>query len=390
MSSNHQERGGNRQLENVPNRPHQPYGIWPIISGLWVLMMLVTTLQEYLVQGSDFHSTLRFAMAHWLPWVVLTPGVTWLCAVFTLERGLWKKRLAVHLAVCSTISLALGEISYRMGPPPALRKLLKAEALVNFPHSISDIFLRFAPFQFPIYWAIVGLTHASLFYDRARERERHAAILESHLNQSRLQTLQMQLNPHFLFNTLNSIASLIHENPRMADEMVASLSEFLRLTLKTSDHAELTLREELVFVENYLAIEQVRFGARLQVEKQIETEALSALVPVLLLQPLVENSIKHGLEKQLAPIVVRITARRENQSLLLEVADNSRNRIEPATWHEGVGLANTRARLRETAGAAASLDLRLSAEGGLIAAIKLPWRCQTTPDPAAESARIGS
>ena len=206
--------------------------------------------------------------------------------------------------------------------------------------------LRQAMFQFPIYWAIMGVAHAFVFYERARERERHAVMLETGLTKAQLQTLQMQLNPHFLFNTLNSIASLIHENPRAADKMIGSLSDFLRLTLKTSGRSEVTLREELEYLDHYFTIEQIRFGDRLRVEKQIDPAVLNLLVPVLILQPLVENAIKHGVEKQLSPVLVRITAKFASDFLQLQVADNGRGLkdVANAKLAEGVGLSNTRAR----------------------------------------------
>lgn len=354
-----------------------------LISGFWVLVLLVTALQDWLLQGADFMATLRFGAAQWLPWTFLTPAIVWLSAAFTLERGQWQKRLAVHLVVCAAVTIILGVLSYWARPPPFARQSRRETAGPPRPQpSLVEIILRRAPFQFPIYSAIVGIAHTFVFYERSRERERHAAILESRLTRSGLQTLQMQLNPHFLFNTLNSIASLIHENPRVADEMVGSLSEFLRLTLKTSDRSEVTLREELDFPDHYLAIEEVRFGARLRVEKQVEPAALNALVPVLILQPLVENAIKHGVEKQVAPVLVRITAKCRGGSLLLQVVDNGRGFKDLASgkFAEGVGLSNTRARLQELAGAAASLQFNTPPEGGLVVEILIPWRSAPTDE----------
>jgi len=230
--------------------------------------------------------------------------------------------------------------------------------------------------QFLFYLAILGVAHAFVFYERARDRDRRAVLLEAGLAKARLQTLQMQLKPHFLFNTLNSIASLIPENPRAADEMIGSLSDFLRLTLKTSDLFEITLGEELEYLDHYLAIEQVRFGERLVVEKHIEPAALDSLVPVLILQPLVENAVKHGVEKQMAPVTVRITARRVGEFLRLQVADNGCCLKDAAKDRlvEGVGLANTRARLRELAGAAAAMEFRMPPQGGLAVEIQIPWQ----------------
>jgi LytS/YehU family sensor histidine kinase len=189
----------------------------------------------------------------------------------------------------------------------------------------------------------------------------------------------MQLQPHFLFNTLNSIASLIHEDPRAADEMIGSLGDFLRLTLNTSDRLEISLCEELLYLDSYIAIEKIRFGGRLRVEKQIEPAAFDALVPALVLQPLLENAVKHAVEKQSAPVLVRITAGRAGNSLRLQVTDDGHGLKDAAKDKliEGVGLSNTRSRLQEVAGRAASLDLSLPPEGGLRVQIQIPWRTAT-------------
>jgi len=184
----------------------------------------------------------------------------------------------------------------------------------------------------------------------------------------------MQLNPHFLFNTLNSIASLVHEQPR-AEEMIEALSDLLRLALDASARQEVTLREELHFLDRYLLIEQIRFGERLRVEKQIDVSALDALVPILILQPLVENAVKHGIESQLAPGVIRVTAERAGKALILLVKDEGRGRAaSQGPLREGVGLSNTRSRLKELYGGRASLVLKPGAAGGFAAEVQLPWR----------------
>ena len=320
----------------------------------------------------------------------MTLAIVWFSTAFTLERGQWQERLVVHLAVCPAVTTILGVLSYRAGPLPFGRQPRPETAEPPPPQpSLAEIMLRRAPFQFPIYWVIVGVARAFVFSERAREREAYAVILESRLTKSRLQTVQMQLNPHFLFNTLNSIASLIHEHPRVADEMICSLREFLRLTLKTSDRSEVTLREGLDFLEHYLAIEQVRFGERLRVEKQIESATLNSLVPVLILQPLVENSIKHGVETPVAPVLVRITAMRGGNSPRLQITDNGRGLKDLAggKFAEGVGLSNTRARLQELAGTAASLDFGTPPEGGLVTEIHIPWRSAPSDDAPDSSIR---
>jgi two-component sensor histidine kinase len=248
--------------------------------------------------------------------------------------------------------------------------------------------LRLSTFQLPTYLAMLGAAHALLFYRRASDRERQGAELESRLAHARLDALRMQLNPHFLFNTLNSIASLVYDQPRAADEMIGSLSDLLRLTLNASDRQEVTLREELDFLDHYLRIEQTRFGERLKVERQIDAEALESQVPILILQPLVENAVKHGIEEQLAPGVIAITARREGDLLHLSVSDNGRGPETDADGKlkEGVGLSNTRGRLRELYGEQASMKLGTPKNGGFLVELQIPWR-RVTIDTANKPAK---
>ncbi len=349
---------------------------WIPISAFWILITLASALQELLILRGEFWETFRFTGSLWLPWAVLTPFIFWFTVANTLDRSYWRGRLLRHFILCLVIAIPLGLISHWAGPPrPRKSSQPQSEVQPDSP-TLMEIILRRGIFQFPIYWSIVAIAHAFIFSQRVRDREQQTLHLEARLATSRLQALQMQLNPHFLFNTLNSIASLVHENPRAADEMITSLSEFLRLTLKTSDRSEVSLREEMEFLDHYLAIEQIRFGDRLRIEKQIAPEFLAASVPVLILQPLVENAIKHGIEKKLGPGVVTITASRTGDTLQLQVRDNGHG-LQPtagAPIPEGVGLSNIRARLHELAGDTAALQIRNLVESGFVAEIRLPWQ----------------
>jgi signal transduction histidine kinase len=378
--------------------PSQPARYWVMVSIFWVIITLATALRDWLTWGGDYLQTLRFGASMWLPWAAVTPGIVWFSTAFPLERSRWRWRFAAHLGLLAIIMVLFGFVTHWVGRPPFSRYPANAPSmaarippLVGPPPEVpvSDIILHEAMAQFPIYWAIVGMAHAFLFYERSRERERHAGMLEAGLAKARLQTLQMQLQPHFLFNALNSIASLIHENPSAADDMIGSLGDFLRLTLNTSDRLEISLCEEIVYLDSYIAIEQIRFGERLRVEKQIEPAALDALVPVLILQPLLENAIKHGVEKQSVPVLVRISAWRAGNSLRLQVTDDAHGLKDAAkdSMVEGIGLSNTRSRLREVAGKASSLDFSLPPQGGLVVQIQLPWR--TAAETLTSQARPG-
>ncbi len=369
--------------EATPTAPASTSRYWIPISAFWALITLAAALQEWLILRGEFWPAFRFAGSIWLPWSFLTPIIIWFTNTNTLDRSRWQKRLTRHLILCLVIAIPLGLISHWAGPPPRKNSQSQSSSKEDQP-TIMEIILRRGIFQFPIYWSIVAIAHAFIFSQRAREREQVALHLETRLAKSRLQALQMQLNPHFLFNTLNSIASLVHENPKASDEMITSLSEFLRLTLKTSDRSEVPLREEMDFLDHYLAIEQIRFGDRLCVEKRVEPALLGAQVPVLILQPLVENAIKHGIEKKLGPGVVTITAQRNGEALHLQVQDNGRGLQTGSVGKisEGVGLSNIRARLRELAGDSAALQISSSPEGGFVAEIRLPWR--TIPSRASQ------
>jgi hypothetical protein len=227
-------------------------------------------------------------------------------------------------------------------------------------------------FRLPIYIALISAAHALHFYRRSKERERRSLELEANLAKSRLQALTMQLQPHFLFNALNAIAALVHKNPDAADEMLAALSDLLRLTLETSQEQELPLRRELEFVQRYLMIEHVRFGDRLRFELDVAPDTEAALVPTFLLQPLVENAVRHGLEPRSGSGKLTIRARRENGTLRLSVGDNGVGMSDEKPGREGIGLANTRARLRELYDGAASMELRNN--GGLTVELTLPYR----------------
>jgi two-component sensor histidine kinase len=225
------------------------------------------------------------------------------------------------------------------------------------------------------YAAIVGLAHSVHYYRCFRERERRALFLESNLAQARLSALQAQLQPHFLFNALNAIAALLRRDPRAAEVTVTSLSELLRLTLSQSGKQEIPLREELHFLERYVEIQLTRFGDALRFEQEVEPAALECLVPTLVLQPLVENAIRHGFEPTGNPGLVRVSAQRQDQRLLLKVTDNGAGFALESNeeTQKGIGLSNLRARLEALYGANQKLELTNQPEGGAAVRIELPW-----------------
>lgn len=254
------------------------------------------------------------------------------------------------------------------------------EFVFGTPTTATAHFLRLAmlrtQFTVPIYWCIICICWVIGHFQEARERERRTLQLEARLTEANLQSLKMQLQPHFLFNTLNAISSLIHENPNAADDMIGSLSQFLRTTLEMSAKNEIPLQIELRFLELYLEIQQTRFGERLRIQSEISSSALQALVPPLVLQPLVENSIRHGIESCENGGTVIIRAWQKNDLLRLEIADDGEGfsggqLLRPGN---GIGLSNTEARLQALYGTKHHFTLAANEPRGAIVTIEIPFR----------------
>ena len=231
--------------------------------------------------------------------------------------------------------------------------------------------------NFSIYALLVGIAHLGLYSRRSREREQAAERLARGLTEARLQALKMQLQPHFLFNTLNAIAALIPDDAKPARRMLARLGDLLRVTLEHEETQEVTLREELAFLEPYLEIEQARLEDRLTVVMKISPETLEARVPHLILQPLVENAIRHGIAARIEPGRVEISATRAPHDgfLHLEVRDDGRgvDRADEARTRRGVGLTNIRSRLEQLYNGQHRFELENHAEGGVLVRITLPF-----------------
>lgn len=250
------------------------------------------------------------------------------------------------------------------------------EAGISFPFTLRPHFAQTVWFGVLIGVLVISLVTAVwYFYKRDRDRELQASKLESKLSQAQLQILEMQLQPHFLFNTLNGIMVLIKHEPDMASRMIARLSEFLRLTLESAGEQEVTLRRELEYLNRYIQIEQLRFGDRLTVEQRVDPDDLEALVPNLILQPLVENAIRHGVSKRRGPARISVEARRENGSLTIHVRDNGGGLDggDGEGVKEGIGIRNTRTRLQYLYGAAQGFDLSSPEGGGVDVRLTIPY-----------------
>lgn len=225
------------------------------------------------------------------------------------------------------------------------------------------------------YAAIAGFAQTVHFHRRAREREGREAALEAQLTKARLNALQAQLHPHFLFNALNAISTLLRRDPRAAQDALASFSELLRLALCQSTQPEVTLREDLEFLRRYVEIQQTRLGDRLHFEEVIAPEVLDVLVPALFLQPLVENAIRHGIEPSANPGVVRVIVQPQGERLVVTVQDNGAglsNKENERSGGAGIGLLNLRSRLESLYGDRQKIDFGPQPEGGVTVRVELP------------------
>ncbi|MEK7727201.1 MAG: histidine kinase [candidate division KSB1 bacterium] len=304
-----------------------------------------------------------------LLWFLLTPAIVALATRFPIERKRWLPRVGLHLLFAALLSFAQQTL-YN------LIALFVQAAPVSFARVSQLVIVNF-DYGLLIYFVILLVQHAWRYYERLQAEQVRAAQLQGELATAQLQALKMQLHPHFLFNTLNTISVLIQEEPRVAGRMVELLSDLLRYTLKSSGAQEVTLQQELEFLKLYLEIEQTRFGERLTVEINVAPETLVAHVPNLILQPLVENAVRHGIAKRRGLGVIAISAEREHGALRLRVRDHGNGFAASGTDYNygragydtndnaGIGLANTRARLHTLYGAHAYFKLEKSATGAL-------------------------
>jgi two-component system, LytTR family, sensor kinase len=344
-----------------------------------VLGAIAAGQHHYLMVDGGGDLTARHAlvmgMPYWFLWILLAPLIAWLIRRVPFEGPWLAPRLAVHLLAAVTLSLLHGflqtTLRYFLGADMGLPSLsaLPAHALWMAVGSLT--------YGLPGYCAVLSLLYAANYYRRFRERERAASQLAVQLAQARMDALRSQLNPHFFFNAMNSIAMLVRARQNdQAVRALAGLSDLLRYVLQENPPERVPLAEELGFLERYLAIERVRFQDRLQVTVEADPETLEASVPNLILQPLVENAIRHGISRRAAAGLVRIGARRDGTRLELAVQDDGPGPDGGATPipTAGVGLRNTRARLLQLYGDDQSLELIPAQPGGTIARIRIPFQ----------------
>ena len=318
---------------------------------------------------------------YWYVWAIFTPAIVWLSQHFRFERKGLVRAVLIHLpsvalfslAHIAAMSTALWWLAVVDGRTFSWWAEFKASALKNF------------DWEMMTYWAIAGLSHAVLYYRESRDRAIRASQLETRLIAAQMAALRQQLQPHFLFNTLHAISALMHRDVEAADRTLMKLSDLLRMTLEHVGHQEIPLHAELDFLSKYLDIEQTRFADRLVVRFDIEPETLDTLLPTLLLQPLVENAIKHGVSRKNGPGHVDIRARRDHDKLWIEVRDDGLGLSETAldALQKGIGVSTTRARLQHQFGADYRFEFH-RLEEGVAVVVALPWRTEHCPIPENE------
>jgi two-component system, LytTR family, sensor kinase len=340
---------------------------WVLAFACWTCVAFFFASQTYLLykySGGQAHWGIVFEinLCEWYGWAVLAPGIIALARRFPLEKESWRRNLPFHLAAGVAVALIKWQLNNLLRH--YVLSLDQGTSLISGFHQ-----------SLVTYWLLVGATQAYLYYRRYRQGELRSAQLSAQLAQAQLQALRMQLHPHFLFNTLNAISTLVHRDPAAADRMIARLSELLRLTLENVGVQEVRLAQEIEFLESYLEIERARFADRLAVKMEIEPEALDARTPYLILQPLVENAIRHGVAARSSAGRIVVSARRDNGMLVLQVSDDGPGMpLGSIGSRTGLGIASTRERLEKLYGGHQRFELQRAELGGLLVTLVFPFR----------------
>jgi two-component system LytT family sensor kinase len=307
-----------------------------------------------------------------LTWAAFTPLVLAAGRRWPLGSGSWWRTIPPHLgrmALLAPVQIITSDVLHYLGL--AVLELQPPGTLWSFLVGLSSGIVWGILTGYLYYWLILGIQAAFIYQRMYREQRVAAAELEGRLNEAKLEALRLQLHPHFLFNTLNAISGFSGIDPERARRMIARLGELLRRTLDAGTAAELPLSQELELLAPYFEIQRIRFGERLSIELDVRDGAGGGLIPTLMLQPLVENAVEHGVKHTRDGGRVRLTAQRTGDRLRLEIADNGPG---PTGGGQGVGLANTRARLAAMYGDAHRFELRAIDSGGTVVTIELPFR----------------
>ncbi|MEP7042588.1 MAG: histidine kinase [Dokdonella sp.] len=350
---------------------------WTRYIALWSAVVVLFALQWFVhdaMQGEPWPMIdyLRWSMIEWYTWAALAPIVFRVTERYPIESLLRWSSLRVH-ALASTgvtfLAITIGATISHLTEPGTLGE------------QFGQFFGKHVAMGYLTYGALVAIWQAMHFYREKTRREIEASKLVAELAQSRLQVLKTQLQPHFLFNTLHATVTLLEEDPAAAEDMLLRLSELLRAFLEDYDGQEIPLQRELELLELYLGIQRTRFKDRLTTQVYVSPETLDCAVPSLILQPLVENAIRHGIGKHVGADTIEVECRREGDTLCLDV--RNRNSVlefaAPPHQRRGIGLSNTQLRLRELYGERAEIRLDAMWPKGVACRVRLPFRRLDAP-----------
>ncbi|MBU0756011.1 MAG: histidine kinase [Planctomycetes bacterium] len=354
-------------MKKGKSRDYRPYLFMIVLVTAWVLALSLSLStvcyesEQYQGGKISWAYFLAYALTYHGAWILLAPLLLVVFDRFPFKQGAFLFTGALHLVSGVAFCSLKWCLEY---------SLLRTLSFWIRPFGTASILMELIN-----YFTLLIAYSCIRYYRGYREREARAVQLEAELAKARLQVLKMQLNPHFLFNTLHAVSSLVYDEPAVADRMISRLSDLLRVSLEKSNTQMVPLKEELVFLEHYLDIERIRFKDRLSVVMEIEPEALTASTPSLILQPLVENAVKHGFERSADQGRIIVRGRRDRGKLVLEVCDNGKGLKEgEGKAFTGVGLENTRARLLHLYGGEADLSFESPNEaGGFTVTLTMPF-----------------
>lgn len=359
----------------LPSRPARRYEVILVLAWWGIYGVFLTGQHLLLSRSMGAPLSLGAAAARAVPGAIVWAGITLvafaLARRFPVDQPPHVRHVLVHIAASALLALFEVTIAYGID-----------QVTGWFGGSFAELFVNGFPPNVLYYWLLAGLGHGLEVYRRYRRREQEALLLQKRLAEAELHLLKTQLQPHFLFNTLHAISALMHRDVRAADRMLARLSDLLRATLEHVGTNEVALRDELDFLKPYVEIERTRLGDRLAVTLEIAPDTLHASVPHMILQPLVENAVRHAVAPRAAPGHIVVSSRRAGDRLELQVVDDG-NGSGSGRPGSGVGLSNTRARLETLYGTDFRFDARHAPNGGFRAALSIPFRAAPVEEPAA-------
>ncbi len=358
-------------MQETTRRDTGPLGWWVVLAG-WLVWGAINSIRLHTILDIDWPTAVWYGLPDALIWAGLTPVVVWLTRYFAQTGRSLARSLPLHALTAALLAL--------------IHSVLDASVAAAFNLAVGEramfgaVFATVLPHSFHLnvlfYILVAGFAYYLLLLRRFERRERHAAELRAELSQAQLLRLQSQIRPHFLFNALHTISAHMHTDPERGQRILSRLGQLLRMSLNTEDRQTVPLREELAFLEAYLDVERARFGDRLEVVTEIDDSLLDAQVPALLLQPLVENAVHHGVSLNADGGRVTVAAAKANGDLRLTVADNGPGLRESRDVedHGGLGLANSRARLQALFGDNQELTVAEQRPQGVLATVRLPYR----------------